>query len=65
MDPEDNNPSIDPELWLRVLLDFSANQKDRARLVQRLSQNSGVSPEKTDEILHLLMETLIDITRSN
>ncbi len=65
MDPKDNDTSIDPELWLRVLMDFSADPKERDKLVQRLSQNSGVSPEKTDEILHVLLETLLDITRSN
>ncbi|MBP6470365.1 MAG: hypothetical protein KBE23_12265 [Chloroflexi bacterium] len=65
MEPEEDKIQIDPELWLRILMDLSTDPKDRARLVAHLSQKSGVADEKVDEILHLMMETLFEITRSN
>lgn len=65
MEPEPKNLQIDPELWLRFLMDLSSKPKERAKLMDRLSQNTDLSDEQIEEFLHLLMQELFDITRSN
>ncbi|MBK6328007.1 MAG: hypothetical protein IPF56_19035 [Chloroflexi bacterium] len=65
IDPEQRSMEIDPELWLRFLMDLSSKPKERAKLINRLSQNTPLSDEQIEEFLHLLMEELLDITRSN
>ena len=65
MEPEPKNMQIDPELWLRFLMDLSSKPKERAKLLDRLAQNTTLTDEQIEEFLHLLTQELYDITRSN
>lgn len=61
----DENQTIDPELWRDFLLAQMADEQVKQELIDHLALKSGVSPDKVDEVMHLLAETLLDMTRSN
>ena len=56
---------IDVELWLQILLALQGDPKERNRIVERISQNTGVTPEKVELILQSFLTTLVEAGRSN
>ena len=63
MDNEERE--IDVKLWLQILLALQGDPKERNRMVERISQNTGVTPEKVEIILQALLTTLVEAGRSN
>ena len=61
----DEKIEIDVEMWLQVLLMQCANKRSKQNLIQYISRESGVAPDKVEETLQVLARTLIDLTRSN
>ncbi|MBN1305693.1 MAG: hypothetical protein JXA13_14745 [Anaerolineales bacterium] len=56
---------MDPEVWLHYLLIAGGDVQVRQELIERISQNSGVSPENVEQILHALTQVLMNQTRQN
>lgn len=63
---EEREPiQIDPELWLAVLLPQLGDPEEKRKLIEQTSRNTGVAPDKVEEIFRLLAQTLLDMQRSN
>jgi hypothetical protein len=53
------------ELYLQYFLAIRADPDERQRIVQRVSQQSGVSADKVDQIVDIMIPILLRIARSN
>ena len=62
---DDENFKIDPELWLTYLLAVNGDPQAREKLVDRISNKTGIIPEKTELILDELLKFLMNKSRSN
>ncbi|MFN8457593.1 MAG: hypothetical protein U0401_23540 [Anaerolineae bacterium] len=63
---EEREPiQIDPELWLAVLLPQLGDPAEKRKLIESTARNTGIAPEKVEEIFRLLAQTLLDMQRSN
>ena len=62
---ENSTPEMDPEVWLHYLLIAGGDDQVRQELIERISQNSGVSPENVEQILRTLTQVLMNRTRQN
>ncbi len=63
---EEREPiQIDPELWLSVLLPQLGDPEEKRKLIEQTSRNTGIAPEKVEEIFRLLAQALLEIQRSN
>lgn len=59
------NQTIDPELWLDFLLARMADEHAKQALINELALESNIPTDKVEEMMHMLTEMLLDITRSN
>ena len=57
--------TIDPELWLNFLLARMADEQAKQALINELALECNISTGKVEEMMHMLTEMLLDITRSN
>ena len=62
MEEDDQNSTIDPEVWLQSILTINSNSARRDKLIQRMSEKSGVHPEKVEEVLQALLKILMEQT---
>ena len=63
MDNEERE--INVEVLLHIMLALQGDPQERNRIVERISQNTGVTPEKVELILHSFLTTLVEAGRSN
>ncbi|GEM_PF-6278929 len=57
--------TIDPELWLQVLLSYKGDENEWRKLVDKVAERSGLIPEKSERALDALFQVLLNMTRSN
>jgi hypothetical protein len=56
---------LDPELLLQLLLATYGNERLRVTVVEKVSQRSGLPPEKIENALQLVFEYLLRTARSS
>ena len=61
----DSGHKINPEEWLYYLVQINGNEKLRNEIFGELAHKTGFSMEKVEVIMKSLMETLLNISRSN
>ncbi|NUM44467.1 MAG: hypothetical protein HUU38_07135 [Anaerolineales bacterium] len=61
----DEELNIDPELWLQYLMAVLPDQDEREKLVQKMSDRSGVAPDQVHQVLEALSKYLLNETRKN
>ncbi len=61
----DEELNIDPELWLQYLMAVLPDQDEREKLVQKMSDRSGVAPDQINQVLEALTKYLLNETRKN
>ena len=59
------NEEIDPEMWLNVVMYHMADKQEKQKLIEGISDRTGLAVEKVEEMFHSLAEILIEVTRSN
>jgi hypothetical protein len=56
---------INPHVWLRALLAIAGDREKKAKVIQKITQKTGVSPEQVEVIIATTIGILIKQTRSN
>lgn len=56
---------IDPEIWLQYLIAVLPNDEKREKVIQKVSEASGVSPDKVEEIMQAMVKLFLKTTRQN
>ena len=62
---ENSDDKINPEEWLYYLVQINGDEKLRNEVFGRLAQKTGFPLEKVEIIMKSLMETLLNMSRSN
>ncbi len=62
---ENSDNKINPEEWLYYLVQINGDEKLRNEVFGRLAQKTGFPLEKVEIIMKSLMETLLNMSRSN
>lgn len=65
IEDEDGEVYIDPEEWLRVLLAITADEEQKQRILQKVSEHSGIAFENVEEVIAILLQLLLEKARSN
>lgn len=63
--PWDDDTEIDCELWLQVLLAMTSTKEGKEKLVNDISQKTGLAPEQTELILSHTIQFMVAKVRSN
>ena len=61
----DEELNIDPELWYQYLIAVLPDEEEREKLIERLSEVSGMPREKVELTLQVMMEYFLKETRKN
>ncbi|HCB01983.1 MAG TPA: hypothetical protein DEP19_06335 [Anaerolineae bacterium] len=56
---------LDIELTLQHLLAYSSDPDLKKRVVEKISKNTNLPPEKIEESLQVLLKILMNMSRSN
>jgi hypothetical protein len=56
---------INPHVWLQTLLAIAGDKQKKKDVIHTVSQQSGMSPEKVEILIHKAINVLITDTRSN
>lgn len=56
---------IDPEVWLQYLMAVLPDDEEREKVIQKVSEGSGVSPDKVEEMMHVMVKIFLKTTRQN
>ena len=62
MEEDEENSTLDPELWLQTTLAMRTDKERWDKLVQSMSEKSGVSTDKIEEVLQTLIKILMEKT---
>ncbi len=62
---DDSEHGINPEEWLYYLMQINGDKQLRDKVYGELAQKTGFPLEKVEIIMKSLMETLLNISRSN
>jgi hypothetical protein len=63
--PWDDDTEIDPEVWVQALLAMTGDKERREELVRKISEKTGLVPEKVELIISATLTYLANKTRSN
>ena len=61
----DNDIEIIPEVWLKALLAIAGDKERKAKVIQRIAEKTGHSPEQVEEIITVTIEVMNRVSRSN
>ena len=61
----DSGHEINPEEWLYYLVQINGNEELRKEIFGEVARKTGFPMEKVEVIMKSLMETLLNISRSN
>jgi hypothetical protein len=64
-EPWDDDTEIDPEVWVQALLAMTGDKERREELVRKISEKTGLVPEKVELIISATLTYLANKTRSN
>jgi hypothetical protein len=63
--PWDDDTEIDTEVWVQALLAMTGDKERREELVRKISEKTGLVPEKVELIISATLTYLANKTRSN
>jgi hypothetical protein len=61
----DDETTIDPEIWVQALLAMMGDNDRREKLIRKVSEKSGQTPEKVELIISATITYLSNKARSN
>lgn len=62
---QEDDKELDVELTLQYLLAYTTDPELKKKLIDKISKNTNLSPEKTEEALKAILTVLINNSRSN
>lgn len=62
---EENNIEFDTEIALQFLLAYASDPDLKQDVVDRISKRTGLSSDKVEEVLHVMLQVLLKENRSN
>jgi hypothetical protein len=61
----DDDFEIEPEVWVQALLAMTGDKDRREELIRKISEKTGLVPEKVELIISATITYLANKTRSN
>jgi hypothetical protein len=64
-EPWDDDTEIDAEVWVQALLAMTGDRERKEELIRKISEKTGLVPEKVELIISATLTFLANKTRSN
>jgi hypothetical protein len=64
-EPWDDDIKIDPEVWVQALLAITGDKERREDFIRKISEKTGLTPEKVELIISATITYLSNVSRSN
>ena len=64
-EPWDDDTEIDAEVWVQALLAMTGDRERKEELIRKISEKTGLVPEKVELIISATLTYLANKTRSN